>query len=651
MSAFSEVLFLLAIAVASVALFRRLNLAPVLAYLFAGILAGPSIFDLFSGSHQINFIAELGIVFLLFSLGLEFSFPRLIAMRNMVFGIGLAQVLVTLLVGFIALYIVGMSWQAAFVMSCAFALSSTAIVIKQLSENGKLQTYKGQLSVSVLLFQDLAVVPMLIVLPIIAGAGEGGIGIGLWFALLKGLVVFVLIMATGKWVLPKLFNEIARSKSDEIFVLTTILVALLAGAVTHLFGLSMALGAFLAGMMLGESQYKHQLEADIRPFKDVLMGLFFVSVGMQFDLFSLMDIWYWLLLAVAAVMLIKVVIIQLIIRSFNYKKSDAWATGLMLSQVGEFGFVIAALALEHSLIGSDVAAIIIGVGVISMGITPFLIAHAEHLGFWLSGKNSPQLEPTDNPQIKDLQNHVVICGFGRVGQTVSRFLKMESIPFIALDVDPTRVKEASAASEPVLFGDARKLAILKSTNIEKAQLVIIAFDDLPRAISIIRLVKQHAPQAKVLVRTHADDYLQELTEAGADEVIPETLEGSLMLVSHVLFHSGVPVKRIFGRVRRERKNHYHGLHGFFRGDSSKTGNDEIEYLHAVTLVEGAFAIGYQLSELDLPLEQVEVSSIRRNEQDYINPDPSVELKAGDILVLLGSPHKVEKAEIYLLEGR
>ncbi len=649
MNVFSEVLLLLIISVTSIALFRRLGLAPILAYLFAGILAGPSVFDLFQGSHQINFIAELGIVFLLFSLGLEFSFPRLIAMRNMVFGIGLSQVVITLIVSFLCLSLFNMNWQAAFVMSCAFALSSTAIVIKQLSENGKLQTYKGQLSVSILLFQDLAVVPMLIALPIIAGVSDSGVAVSLLFALLKGFFVFVVMMAVGKWVLPRVFNEIAQARSDELFVLTTLLVALLTGATTYLFGLSMALGAFLAGMMLGESQYKHQLEADIRPFRDILMGLFFVSVGMQFNWIALSQVWFWLVLGVVLVTLIKIILIQGIVRLFGYKKSDAWSTGIMLCQVGEFGFVIAALALDRGLIDSGLASILIGIGVISMGITPCLIEHAEHLGFKLS-RSKQMPDASDEITTSHLKDHVVICGFGRVGQTVSRFLKLESIPFIALDVDPTRVKEARAASERVLFGDARKLDILNSANIRKAQLVIIAFDDLPRALTIINLVKQYAPQAKILVRTHADDYLQELIDAGADEVIPETLEGSLMLVSHVLFHSGVPVKRIFGRVRRERKNHYNGLHGFFRGDSSRSNTDEVEYLHAITLSENAFAIGRKLKDLDLPLDDIEISSIRRHGQDFNHPEANLEIQAGDVLVLLGSPHNVEKAEKYLLEG-
>ncbi|EWH11931.1 sodium/hydrogen exchanger [Catenovulum agarivorans DS-2] len=647
---FSEILLLLAISVGLVAIFRRLKLAPILAYLVAGIIVGPSLFNFLSEAKEISFVGELGIVFLLFSLGLEFSFPRLIAMRQLVFGVGLVQVVVTLLIILLVCFVSGYNWQSALVVACALALSSTAIVIKQLTENGKLQSKRGQLAVSILLFQDLAVVPMLIVIPIIAGASQVNLASSLLMALLNGALVFVLLISVGKWLLPRLFNEIAQARSDELFVLTTILVALLTGAITHLFGLSMALGAFLAGMMLGESQYKHQLEADIRPFRDILMGLFFISVGMQLDIAILAQSLHWLILFVAIVLAIKLLIIQMIARCFKQSKADAWAAGIMLCQMGEFGFVIAALALEQGLISKHLASMLVGVGVISMAITPYLINHSSRFAQFLAKQTEEQEQDATESQTEQLQEHVVICGFGRVGQIVSRFLKLESIPYVALDVDPTRVQEAKAAYEPVHFGDSRKVEVLKAVGIEKAKLVIIAFDDLNKSLTVIDLVKKYAANAKILVRTGNDDNLEALIEAGADEVIPETLEGSLMLVSHVMLHSGVPVKRIFGRVRRERKNHYNGLHGFYRGDSYKQDEREVEYLHAVTLTDNAFAVGLHLNELDLPLRGVEVTALRRDGKEYYNPEPDMELQPQDVLIILGVPRRVERAERFLFEG-
>ncbi|MER2491182.1 monovalent cation:proton antiporter family protein [Catenovulum sediminis] len=647
---FAEILLLLLISVFLIALFRRLKLAPILAYLVAGVIAGPSVINILSDAKEISFVGELGIVFLLFSLGLEFSFPRLIAMRHMVFGVGCGQVVLTLLVILAICLFSGYDWQAALVVSCAIALSSTAIVIKQLTENGKLQNKRGQLAVSILLFQDLAVVPMLIALPIIAGGSDADLASSLLAALINGLLVFVLLIAVGKWLLPRIFNEIAQARSDELFVLTTILVALLTAAITHLFGLSMALGAFLAGMMLGESQYKHQLEADIRPFRDILMGLFFISVGMQLDIALVWASVHWLVFIVVIVLALKVFLIQLVARFFKQNKTDAWASGIMLCQMGEFGFVIAALALEHTLIDKHLASMLIGVGVVSMAITPYLVNRASLFAQFLARQSLVDAKPDNSNEHSNLSNHVIICGFGRVGQIVSRFLKLESIPYVALDVDPTRIHEAKAAYEPVHFGDARKIEILKSVNIHAARLVIIAFDDIAKALVVIDLVKKHAPAAKILVRTRTDDNLQQLFAAGADEVIPETLEGSLMLVSHVMLHSGVPVKRIFGRVRRERKNHYNGLHGFYRGDSYKQNEREIEYLHAVTLTERAFAVGLKLNELDLPLRRVEVTGIRRGDKEIINPDPDIALEAQDVVIILGVPRRVERAERYLLEG-
>lgn len=647
---FSEILLLLAISVSLVAIFRRLKLAPILAYLVAGILVGPSLFNFLSETKEIAFVGELGIVFLLFSLGLEFSFPRLIAMRHLVFGVGLAQVLTTLLIILVVCLVSGYNWQSALVVACALALSSTAIVIKQLTENGKLQNKRGQLAVSILLFQDLAVVPMLIVIPIIAGASQANLVSTLSMSLLNGALVFVLLISVGKWLLPRLFNEIAQARSDELFVLTTILVALLTGAITHLFGLSMALGAFLAGMMLGESQYKHQLEADIRPFRDILMGLFFISVGMQLDIYILAESLHWLLLFVAIVLAIKVAIIQVIARLFKQTKVDAWASGIMLCQMGEFGFVIAALALDQGLISKHLASMLVGVGVISMGVTPYLINNSARFAQFLANQTQEEEQDATESQREELDDHVIICGFGRVGQIVSRFLKLESIPYVALDIDPTRVHEAKAAYEPVHFGDARKTEVLKAVGVEKAKLVIIAFDDLPKSLAVIDLIKKYANNAKILVRTGNDDNLEALIEAGADEVIPETLEGSLMLVSHVMLHSGVPVKRIFGRVRRERKNHYNGLHGFYRGDSYKQDEREVEYLHAVTLTDNAFAVGLHLNELDLPLRGVEVTALRREGKEYYNPEPDIELLPQDVLIVLGVPRRVERAERFLLEG-
>ncbi|KKL70541.1 hypothetical protein LCGC14_2103890, partial [marine sediment metagenome] len=290
----AQIFGLLLAAVVLVWLFKRIGLPPILAYLATGVLAGGHGIGWMAQSYEMHFVAELGIVFLLFSLGLEFSVGRLMAMRNIVFGLGTLQVVITTLVFMLILLLMGLSILSSFTIATLMALSSTAVLVKLLKESGELKQRRGQLAIGMLLFQDIAVVPLLITLPLLAqSSGTEGIAWALTFALTKGAFVSLLLWAIGKWVLPKVFSEVALMRTDELFVLTTLLVALFAAGLTYLFGLSMALGAFLAGMMLGESQYRHQLEADIRPFRDILMGLFFVTVGMQLDVLFVLGVWYW----------------------------------------------------------------------------------------------------------------------------------------------------------------------------------------------------------------------------------------------------------------------------------------------------------------------------------------------------------------------
>lgn len=651
---FTEIFSLLAIAVVLVWLFKRLNLPPVLAYLAVGVLVGPHALGWISEYQEIHLVAEFGIVFLLFSLGLEFSIPKLMAMRHIVFGLGSAQVVATSCIIIAIVMVYNPHFATAFSIGTLLALSSTAIVVKQLSESGELHTRRGQLAIGILLFQDIAVVPLLIILPLLSGEGEHHLVWALSIALTKGAFVCMLLWAVGKWVLPRLFNEVAQLRTDELFVLTTLLVTLFASGLTHFFGLSMALGAFLAGIMLGESQYRHQLEADIRPFRDILMGLFFVTVGMQLDMSFVWFNAYWILLAVCGLILIKALLIKQLAHFMGETAKDAWATGLMLCQMGEFGFVLIALALQHQLIESSYASLLISIGVISMAMTPYLIDKNQQLAKRLSRGEKSEQDKTAAPNFStNLTNHVVICGFGRVGQTVARFLKAEAIPYIALDIDPIRVREAQAAGENVQFGHVRQKDILKAAKVDKSRLVIISFADYAKAMSVVSVVRQLSDSVKILVRMRDDQHLIELKNAGVTEVVPESLEASLMLVSHVLFMSGVPVKRILRRVQQERKNRYGILHGYFPGENTDLSAESIgrlEYMHAIAITDDAFAVNKTLGELKLSKRRVEVMGLRRNDNEIDHPTEETLIQAQDILIIRGKPRQVERTERYLLEG-
>lgn len=649
-SLFVQVLGLLALAVVLVWAFRRINLPPILAYLFAGLLAGPSAFSWVADPHDLQLVAELGIVFLLFTLGLEFSVPKLWAMRNIVFVLGTLQVLATMLVTAVVLKVLHYSWASALTVGAIFALSSTAIVIKQLAERGELHSRKGQLTVGVLLFQDIAVVPILIVLPML-NSDPQQIGTMLSLALAKGIFVFILLLAFGKWLLPRLFNAVAQVRTDELFVLTTLLVTLIAAGLTHAFGLSMALGAFLAGMMLGESQYRHQLEADIRPFRDILMGLFFITVGAQLNVQVVVDKYASLLFLIPLFVVGKVLVVRFLASFLGEKPQASWASGLMLAQMGEFSFVVIALGSQTHLIDTELASMLIALGVISMALTPFIIDHHER---WLASWFHDDSEQGNIAHFhSELSDHVIVCGFGRVGQTVARFLKAEAIPYIALDVDPVRVAESQAGGENVQYGHARHIDILRAAGAERAKLVMVTFGDYHRAESVVINARKLSSESVIVVRMKDDSKIEKLQSLGATEVVPETLEASLMLVSQVLHHSGVPMARILKRINRERRNRYGIMHGFFPGESidfSPERQEKLEFLHAVALMPNAFAVGKALSALGLEERRVEVMGLRRDGEELLQPALETVLSAHDVLILRGKPRRVERIERYLLEG-
>ena len=650
-----NITILLAVALITVWLFKRIYLQPICAYLFCGILAGPDLLALFEHSEDMENFAELGIVFLLFSLGLEFSLPKMLAMRQLVFGVGLAQMLLTTSVFMGLAYLLGFDGKASLVIGGIIALSSTAIVIKQTSDLGILNTPRAQIAVSILLLQDLAVVPLLILVPLLANDSEQSLGIAISMAFLKGLLVVGILLSIGKWVLPKVFSEVARTRTDELFVLTTIMVALMAAGLAFSFGLSMALGAFLAGMMLGESQYKYQLEADIRPFRDILMGLFFITIGMRLELHNLPNQIHWALLGLMIIVLLKVVLIRISAEIFKLGKQDAWAAGLKLCQLGEFSFVLAALAVDHAILSSEQGSLLLTIGVMSMAITPWLVDKSPNIARAISPEATPNIKGLGQLSAQDQQltDHVLIFGFGRVGQSVSRLLKIEAIPYMVVDADPIRVQESQSAGEPVYFGDVKQKDILRSVGIERAKLVLITFDQHEKAMSVIHLVKSLYPDLPVVVRTRKDHRMEELLAAGASQVVPEILEGSLMLVTQVLQLSGVPMSRILKRVRKERKGHYANMHGFFPGETTELDfvrQDKMEFMHAVILTENAYAVGKSLRYLNLQQWRVSVKGLRRDNHELSEPDQNMLLLVGDIIVITAKPRKVERAERFLLEG-
>ena len=650
------ILVLLISSVLAVALFRRLRLPAMLAYFLVGMALGPHTFGLLPDTEASREFAEFGIVFLMFSIGLEFSLPQLYAMRKKVLGLGGAQVFLTLAVVMTVGKLAGLDWPAAFVIGAALAMSSTAIVSKILAERVDLNSRHGRLSIGVLLFQDIAVVPVLVLIPALGLAGANLTDV-LGMALLKAAGMLLFLFTIGKWLINPWFNVVAGQRSRELFVMNVLMVTLLLAFATKSAGLSYALGAFIAGMLISETKFRYQVESDISPFRDILLGLFFISVGMLLNLQQIAANLGLVLLILLAFVLLKAAIVSLVIRLMQYEAGVAIRTGLILAQAGEFSFVILALGVEQHLVSGPALQLVLAAALLSMVLAPFMIQFNGRITRKLVSsysRNSGQIVQDIDDGSKHLHNHVIICGYGRSGQYLGRFLQEESIPFVALDIDPSRVLEAAAAGENVMFGDAARRVVLEAAGAARAKALIISYADNRAAMKILHIVQEKYPQLPVIVRTVDDSNMEALREAGATEVVPEILEGSLMLASHALMLLGVPLHRVVKRIRLFREARYQLFKGYFHGISDAE-DESLERqqvrLHSVIISPGSYAIGRRLVDMHLESFEVHIKSIRRPNSNGMVPSNESPLAEGDVIVLLGQPTGLSNAQNALLIGR
>ena len=567
-------LYLLA-AVLGVVGCRFLKLPPMLGYLLVGVLIGPNALALAQDSESIRHLAEFGVVFLMFVIGLEFNLPKLKSMKMHVFGLGLFQVVFT-----IALITMGslflnsmapslwqMSWQTALVLSGALAMSSTAIVIKLMSDSFELSTEHGKRVVGVLLFQDLAVVPLLVLIPALNAPPEELIS-ALLLAGLKAAALITLLLTGGQRLMRWWLLLVARRQSEELFVMNVLLITLGLAWLTELAGLSLALGAFVAGMLISETEFKHRVELDIKPFHDILLGLFFITIGMMLDWRIIWDRWLFVLFLFTVPVIFKFALIAALTRLSGASEGISLRTGLYLAQAGEFGFVLLTLGGQNQLIPADWLNPVLASMVLSMLATPFIIMNAnEWVMKWSSSDWLQQsLGMTQIAQKSmDIDKHIIICGYGRCGQNLARLLQTQNVPYMALDLDPDRVSRAQSHGEQVVYGDAARLPSLMAVGLVRASAVVVTYLENASAMRVLALTKEHAPQMPVIVRTQDDLDLEKLQVAGATEVVPETIEGSLMLATHALALVGVPMKRVIRMVQEQRNQRYALLKDFDRG--------------------------------------------------------------------------------------
>jgi len=648
-----QLLILLLAAVVVVAVFQRLRIPSTLGYLLVGVVLGPYTPGPVVEGHQLRLIAEFGIVFLLFTIGLNFSLPQIRALRSQVFVLGTGQVVLTTAVVGIAAWLAGLPAAAAFVVGAVFAQSSTTVISRQLTEQGEENSRHGRLGTAMSVFQDVTAVPFVIVIPALGiAAGAGSIGTTMGWAVLKALLAFAIVFGVGRWVLRPAFHAVAESRSAELFTLTVLLVSLAAGWTTAELGLSMAFGAFLAGMVLGETEFRHQVEAAIRPFRDVLLGLFFVGIGMLFDLRSLPDIWLAAVGGALVLMLVKIVLVAGLVRFSGIDTMTAWRTGLLLAVGGEFGFAVLAIALGAGVIADATGQVALASVLLSIVLAPLLIRHNHTIAAWLTpsrGQRSDDAPAATSAGLAaNLSAHVIICGYGRIGQSIANFLDEEEIPYVALDLDASRVREAHLAGEPVYYGDATDRAVLESVGIANARLLVIGHHDLPAALAVLDAVRTLRPGLPVMVRATDESQVDKLRAAGATEVVPETLEAALMITAHALLLLDVPLARVLRRIQQQRTGRYQLLKEFIRGDAPYLDEDApaVERVHPVVLLERSSAVGKTIGALELP--GVTVTALVRKGERHLDPPASTRLEPGDVLVLFGSDADVQRSEDALL---
>jgi len=655
----AQALILLAGSVFLITLVRRLSLPTSLAYLLVGLVLGPHALGVVSDSGTTRLLAELGVAFLLFTLGLEFSLPRMLAMRREVFGLGALQVLATTAVFAVIGHLLGVRWLISVVLGGAVAMSSTAMLLQQLTERAELNRTHGRLAFAMLLFQDLAFVPFFALGALLSAGRERFALSESLEALGSAVLALIGVLAAGRWLLRPLFHEISHSRLRELFTLTVLLVVLSSAWVSHLSGLSFALGAFLAGMMLGETEYRYQIDTAIRPFRDLLLGLFFISVGMLLNLHLL---WHPSELAIALAMLVTLVVLKAVIAAlvtwpFTHSRFKALRTGIVMSIGGEFGIALCTVLLQAGLAPEGLVEPLLVAIVLSMVLSPVILNNNKRVARFLLHEHAPALTAVEREEEATQEiaqrEHVILCGFGRVGQNVARVLESQGFEYIALDLDPARIRAARQAGDPVMFGDSADEEMLARAGIAHASAVVISFSDPATALGILRSVRRMHPDLPVLVRTADDARLKELKDAGATDVVPETFEASLMLVSHVLMLLRVPVSRVVRALGEIRNSRYAVLRNIVRpGDSGMVDetSEQREEIKSVVIPPGAWAVGRSLGEVRSRGVAVTFTGVRRHGILGREPAENTVLRDGDIVVIYGQPDELERAEAVLLAG-
>lgn len=648
-----DLLIILSLATLVVFVFKRLKLPAILGFILTGTLAGPHVMGWVGASHEVEITSEIGIILLLFVIGIEFSIKQLAAIKKTVFLGGFLQVFLTVLFTAGTFMLLDYTWQESVFIGFLFSLSSTAIVLKMLQERKEITKPHGRMVLGVLIFQDIIVVPMMLFTPIIAG-GAGDVGEALVGLGIKFIVLIVLTYVLARFIVPRLLHEIAKTRSRELFILATVVICFAVAWVTDMAGLSPALGAFLAGLIISESEYSHQATGVILPFRELFTGLFFVSIGMLLNTDFLIDHLVFILLLVVLVMLGKALIAWVAARLLSYSVKASLLTAFSIFQVGEFAFILSEYGLEYQLLGEVKYQYFLAVSILSMAVTPFVINASNTLvGKVLKTgskivpdrfKKSTATGESEVEEFTEITDHLIIIGFGLNGQNVARAAKYSEIPFVAAEMNPKTVKKYKEQGEPIIFGEASNPHILHTLNIEEARVVVVAISDAESTKTILREIRQINDKVHVIIRTRYVKEIDELIELGADEVIPEEFETSIEIFSRTMHKFLVPLDHIDHLADKIRSDNYTMLRP---GSFIKAQKDDIiprldiECIRVTReggKVEGKTVLKAQVRERF----NVSIVALMRENNLISNIAPDIKIKRDDLLYVTGKKQDLDK---------
>ncbi len=650
------ILFVFLIALFVTVIFRELKLSVILGYLLVGAWVGPHTLNIVHDTSRIKELAEFGIVFLMFTIGLEFSLPKLLALKKSVYMTGILQILLCILITTLVGKLIGMSTLSALVVGSIVAMSSTAIVAKQLHDQLELSSPHGMNVLGILLLQDLAVVPLIILIAGLNDSNQHNLALILLWALAKGIFAITLIFSAGRMLLKPLFHTIAKTRAIELFTLSVLLVTLSAAWITNVLGLSFALGAFLAGMMLAETEFRHQIAVEIRPFRDILLGLFFISIGMLTDVSQWYKTWHWILLLLGCLTVFKMLLISMVSRLSGSSASIACRTGLILAQGGEFGFALLTLALNEKILPADYGQVVLAALLLSIAISPIIIRFNKEIArlfLFKTVKGDDEISEQHLAQVaQSLKHHIIICGYGRVGQHIARLLDQVRFPYIGLDLDVELIQHARLAGESVMYGDPTHPEILAAARLDHAKVLVISFNDLKSTIRILSMVRQKHPNLPILVRCHDEHELKTLKEYGATQVIAELFEESLTLSHHLLQLINISAGKIAELMHEARNKDYDLLKKVFIGGFGEDVELEMtaQQLRPILISEGAYAVNQKLKDLRLRESGIEIVAMRRGDSKQFKPNGNIKLTVNDILIAFGTLNDLEMAEQKLLSA-